>query len=255
MSLLGLRLVHTGTAEPIGVRAAVVRTFVVAVATASFGVGLAVLAWTALTDPGGLRRGWHDHLVSSVVVDGRPAPAAEEPPGPRPAGVVNLSTLRLTPAARQPQPASPARPRPGRVGRPQEPAAWDLAFDTGQRVPVDTLVLVGREPVPRAGEQGARLVALGPAATSVAPTHLHLVVAADGALVVTDRGSAAGSTLVRSGMPTPLVPGRARTLLEGDVVRLGDRTLVVERRSRRSEETDDRVVRRPVARGDEHERC
>jgi hypothetical protein len=53
------------------------------------------------------------------------------------------------------------------------------------------------------------------------------MVAADGALVVTDRGSTNGSTLVRKGMPRPLTAGRPTTLLDGDAVTLGDRTMTV----------------------------
>ena len=53
--------------------------------------------------------------------------------------------------------------------------------------------------------------------------------APDGALVVTDRGSTEGSVLVRRGVRRPLSPGRPTTLLEGDLVILGDRTLTVVR--------------------------
>jgi uncharacterized RDD family membrane protein YckC len=102
-ALLGLRLVHTGTGEPIGVGPAVLRTAVLGLAAVPFGFGLAALAWTAVADTTGLRRGWHDHLVSSVELDAKPLPrsAAVSDPGPPP--VVNLTTARLLPApARDP---------------------------------------------------------------------------------------------------------------------------------------------------------
>jgi uncharacterized RDD family membrane protein YckC len=225
-SLLGLRLVHTGSGRPVGAGPAILRTAVVGLAAVPFGFGLAALAWTAVSDTSRLRRGWHDHLVSSVLLDVRPVPVAEEVEDPGPRQVVNLTALRLAP---------PRRPRPDDrtgsrepVGRVRVPVAtWALAFDTGERVVVDTLVLVGRRPEPRAGEQGARLVALPSADLSVSQTHAQVVVAADGALVVTDRDSANGSTLVRQGMPRPLTPGRPTTLLEGDVVTIGDRTMTV----------------------------
>jgi len=102
-----------------------------------------------------------------------------------------------------------------------------VRFDSGERVAVDTLLLVGRSPDPRLGEQGARLVSLPSADMSVSKTHVEVVVAPDGALVVTDRGSTNGSTLVRRGTPRHLTPGRPATLLEGDVVVLGDRTMKV----------------------------
>lgn len=270
-SLLGLRLVHTGTGEPIGSGPAVLRTFVLGVAALPFGFGLAALAWTAVADPTRLRRGWHDHLVSSVVVDTRPEPVVAEAEGSGPRHVVNLTALRLAPARRTPTPSAPtsvppratARPRhavpaehppaddaaarttvrdPARAqGRGPEPtvpvalpaAAWGLRFDSGERVVVDTLVLIGRCPEPYAGEKGARLVALPSADMSVSETHARVVVASDGALVVTDRGSTNGSTLLRKGMPRPLTAGRPTTLLEGDQVSLGDRTMTVVRVERR----------------------
>jgi hypothetical protein len=233
-SLLGLRLVHSVTGEPIGVGRAILRTFVLALATLPFGFGLAALAWTALVDATGLRRGWHDHLVSSILVDVRPVPVVEEGRDPGAGQVVNLTALRLAPSRRAQVPVArtpvrrPVRARPA-VAVARSPVAWELAFDSGQRVVVDTLVLIGHRPEAGPGEQGALLVALPSADGSVARTHAQVVVAADGALVVTDRGSTLGSTLVRRGLPRPLTPGRPTTLLEGDSVTLGDRTLTVHR--------------------------
>jgi uncharacterized RDD family membrane protein YckC len=224
--LTGLRVVHTGSDGPIGVGPALLRTLVLALAAVPFGSGLVVLAWTALADREGRRRGWHDHLVSSVVLDARPLPVVvqEQHPGPRHA--VNLTALRLgAPRHTAGKPSSAAAP--ARASRPAARQLWGVDFDSGERVVVDTLVLLGRRPEPRTGEQGARLVVLPTADLSVADTHAHVVVAADGALVVTDRDSASGSTLVRQGLRKPLAPGRPTTLLAGDVVILGDRTMTV----------------------------
>jgi hypothetical protein len=104
-ALLRLRLVHTGTGEPIGVWPAVLRGSALAVATAPFGLGLAVLAWTALTDGRGLRQGWHDHLVSSVLLDVRRVPVVVVTPPPVFPRIVNLTALSLTRPA--PDPGSP----------------------------------------------------------------------------------------------------------------------------------------------------
>jgi len=261
-SLMGLRLVHTGTGGPIGPGPAILRTCVVGLATVPFGFGLAALAWTAVADTTRLRRGWHDHLVGSILLDTRPVPVVDEVEDAGPRHVVNLTALRLAPSRRTPEPLEPtvlpprARPRhaagphpddraerttvrdpgPARDDAPEPTApvvlpasTWGLAFDTGERVVVDTLVLVGRRPELRQGEQGARLVALPSADMSVSKTHAQVVVADDGALVVTDRGSTNGSTLVRQGMARPLPGGRPTTLLDGDVVKLGDRTMTVHR--------------------------
>ncbi|WP_191907851.1 RDD family protein [Nocardioides cynanchi] len=263
----GLRVIDSRTGRPIGMGPALLRTVVVAGATVPFGFGLAALAWTALADPDRLARGWHDRLVSSLVVDVRPVPAAEEPEQSAPRGVVNLTAMRLVPARRTPPGPDPARlparaptrdhrARPatgdaGESGRttvrdpalaaaasggttatPEAspaPSAWGLVFDTGERVRVESVVLIGRRPEPREGEQGARLVGLPSTDMSVSKTHAQVALAPDGTLVVTDRGSTNGSVLRRQGVARRLTAGRPATLLDGDVVNLGDRTMTVVR--------------------------
>ena len=70
---LGLRLVSADEGRPIGVGTALLRTLIVGVAgLPTFGLGLASLAWTAAMDRGRQRRGWHDHVSGSIVVDIRP---------------------------------------------------------------------------------------------------------------------------------------------------------------------------------------
>jgi uncharacterized RDD family membrane protein YckC len=97
-AVFGLRLVHTGTGESIGVGPALLRTAVLGLAAVPFGFGLAALAWTAVADTTGLRRGWHDHLISSVELDAKPLPRCAEASDPGPPPVVNLTTARLLPA-------------------------------------------------------------------------------------------------------------------------------------------------------------
>jgi uncharacterized RDD family membrane protein YckC len=265
-AVLGLRAVHFGLGSPIGVGRALLRGLVLGVATLpTLGIGLATLAWTAVMDPARQRRGWHDKVARSVVVDVRPEPveAVEADSGPR--HVVNLTAMRLVPASQpavpqperpqptvpQPvlrrQPPVPAPPSPvqesGRTVRrgpvvvpsgppPGPPSAapvgWVLTFDTGQRVVVDGPLLVGRRPEARAGES-VRLVALPSADLSLSKTHAQVTVAPDGALVVVDRGSTNGSLIIRQGTARPLSGGKPATLLEGDVVRLGDRSMQVGR--------------------------
>jgi uncharacterized RDD family membrane protein YckC len=209
-AVCGLRVVDVRTRQVIGARRALLRAVVVGGATVPFGFGLAALALTALGDPAHRRRGWHDRLVSSVVVEPRSLPVVEETADVSPS-VVNLTAMRLVPARRTPAGADPAvLPVPPTVSggtrvtaAPEARAAWALAFDTGERVRVDTIVLIGRL-----------------AQVAVAP---------DGTLVVTDRGSAHGSALTRRGFSRPLVPGHPATLLDGDVLLCGDRTVTVRR--------------------------
>lgn len=99
-AMTGLRVVHHGTGTPIGVGPALLRSLVLGLAgLPTFGIGIATLAWTAVEDRGRQRRGWHDHLTHTVVVDVRPvtevaSTAADE--GPR--HIVNLTAMRLIPA-------------------------------------------------------------------------------------------------------------------------------------------------------------
>ena len=194
-------------------------------------------------------------------MDLRPEPSAPEETDSGPRHVVNLTAMRLVPAP--PQPAAPAAPRraprpPVVATPPPAPAApeaapvgvpesqrtarrspvvtptgvetgWVLAFDTGEKVPVDGVVLVGRRPSARPGEAVRHLVALPSQDMSLSKTHAQIGVAGDGALVVMDRGSTNGSVLTRQGVSRPLSGGKPTTLLEGDLVRFGDRSMEVSR--------------------------
>ena len=69
---------------------------------------------------------------------------------------------------------------------------------------------------------------------SLSKTHAQFQIAADGALVVMDRGSTNGSFLVRQGVPRGLPAGKAATLVDGDHVRFGDREMTVVREGERA---------------------
>ena len=310
MGVAALRVVREGSGTPIGVRDALLRQLILGVAALpTLGLGIATLAWTAVMDADGRRRGWHDHVSGAVVLDVRPAveEVVEEDSGPR--QVVNLTALRLVPApapapvsaparARRPSTPPPVGPPPASMQAPMQvptqvpmqvpaqapaqvpvpapeqtprhaavapaaaaprqqlgyplvpeprPAAepdasaggarvaraasprWRVGFDTGQSFRVEGLALVGRRPEARNGEQVRHLVELPSTDMSLSKTHAQLQIAADGALVVMDRGSTNGSFLVRQGVPRGLPAGRAATLVDGDHVRFGDREMTVVR--------------------------
>ncbi len=244
-ALLGLRLVRADDGGPLGVGPALVRALVLTLATLpTFGIGAAVLAWTATVDGTRQRRGWHDLVTGSLVVDARPAPVPVAPAEAPPPQIVNLTTLRLMPvAAAVEEPTLPvlARPPAGvRAERPPISAAaarptsllprWRLVFDTGEALLVEGLGLLGRNPEPRAGEEVRHLVPLRSQDLSLSKTHAQFHVV-EGTLVVMDRGSTNGSVLIRQGVSRELSGGRPATLLEGDRVRFGDREMTVLRES------------------------
>jgi hypothetical protein len=108
-------------------------------------------------------------------------------------------------------------------------AAWRVTFDTGETFVVEGLALVGRRPEPRGGEPVKHLVPLRSTDMSLSKTHAQFQVVPDGALVVMDRGSTNGSVVVRKGVSKPLTAGRPATLIDGDMVRFGDRSMSVSR--------------------------
>jgi len=296
-ALVGLRVVRHDDGRPIGVPAAVLRTLVLGVAALpTFGLGVATLAWTAVMDAGGRRRGAHDRLTGAVVVDVRPLPAPEVEADERPRQIVNLTAMRLMPTppdepveapapapvpapapppAPAPAPAptpDPVAPTPGRhAGPPAAPppppqgppagrpvpdhppptpssapaqpvatqrrndgaarATWRVSFDTGESFVVEGLALVGRRPEPRGDEPVRHIVPLRSTDMSLSKTHAQFQVVPDGALVVMDRGSTNGSVVIRKGVSKPLTAGRPTTLIDGDTVRFGDRSMQVSRQA------------------------
>jgi len=99
-AVCGLRVVDHGSGTPIGVGPALLRSLVLGVSgLPTFGIGIATLAWTAVEDRARQRRGWHDHLTHTVVVDVRPVvEVAETGADDGPRHIVNLTAMRLVPA-------------------------------------------------------------------------------------------------------------------------------------------------------------
>nr|WP_272917677.1 RDD family protein [Nocardioides flavescens] len=175
---LGLRVVAADGGRPIGVGRALLRTTVLGVATLpTVGFGAGALAWTALVDPTGWRRGWHDQRAGSVVVDVRPVVVEEEVEEEAPRQVVNLTALRLVPASPTPPQRIPTRR--GAPTRPGEPEPV-LSPATPAKPPTSPTPrqglgwpLVGDAPPagaePPAGRRIAAPSAAGPAAPAAPP--------------------------------------------------------------------------------------
>jgi uncharacterized RDD family membrane protein YckC len=250
---MGLRVVDHGDGTPIGVGRALVRILVIGTSTLPMlGLGVATLAWTAVEDRSRERRGWHDHVTRSLVVDVRPRVVAEVEQDDRPRHVVNLTAARLmpvraaeaTPSRPAPMPPIPPRSAPATPLSPAPPtppvplaplapplvtAGWRVTFDSGETLVVEGLGLVGRRPEGRAGEPVRHVIPLASENMSISKTHAQFHLASDGTLVVMDRGSTNGSILVRQGVSRELSAGKPATLLDGDRVLFGDRQMHVSR--------------------------
>ncbi len=125
-ALAGLRVVHHETGAPIGVGRALLRTVILGIAALpTFCLGVATLAWTAVMDAGGWRRGWHDHVSKAVVVDIRPVPVDEPAEESRPRQIVNLTAMRLMPSLPEPlaAPTTPPRAAPKPMAPPPPTSA------------------------------------------------------------------------------------------------------------------------------------
>jgi uncharacterized RDD family membrane protein YckC len=148
--------------------------------------------------------------VAPGVVAAGPVPAAAEPDGP------GERTQRIAP----PVPRAPAAaPRPVR--------RWTAVLDDGREVAVRGLVLLGRNPQPRPGEETAELVKLADETRTVSKSHLALDLDDEGLFVV-DRGSTNGSTVTTTdGVTTPCAPEQPVHVSEGSVVSMGDHWLTV----------------------------
>ncbi|MFC4787070.1 RDD family protein [Nocardioides sp. MAHUQ-72] len=146
---VGLRAVHHGTGTPVGAGAGLLRSLILGVsALPTFGLGVATLAWTAVMDRGRQRRGWHDHVTHSIVVDVRPVPVEEEEQAAAPRHIVNLTAMRLVPAP-QPAPVSaPARAQRAAATMPV-PAVPTPASAVPAPAPFEPVAA----PVPRPAEQ------------------------------------------------------------------------------------------------------
>jgi hypothetical protein len=163
--------------------------------------------------------------------EAKPGPAPKQPRAKRKSKQPAVPPPPMT-ATPVPPPPVPATTRQAVVPAvPPEPPAvrWTVTFDNGETVAVEGLGLVGRRPEGRPGEPVRHVVALPSKDMSLSKTHAQFQVAQDGTLVVMDRGSTNGSTLVRSGVSRELPAGKPTSLLSGDEVRFGDRSMLVYR--------------------------
>jgi uncharacterized RDD family membrane protein YckC len=104
---------------------------------------------------------------------------------------------------------------------------WSILLDDGRRIPLDGLVLLGRNPQPKAGEEDAQLIKIADETRTVSKSHLAVGVDAGGVYVV-DRGSTNGSTVsTTNGMSARCKAGEMVRVGEGAIVSIGDHWLEI----------------------------
>lgn len=148
----------------------------------------------------------------------------------------------------QPAQASPSGASPSRDDRPEfaAPAGedqaavaahspyvqdWSILLDDGRRIAVEGLVLLGRNPQPKAGEEDAQLIKIADETRTVSKSHLAVGVDAGGIYIV-DRGSTNGSTVsTTNGMSSRCRAGEMVRVGDGAIVSIGDHWLEITRGS------------------------
>ena len=108
---------------------------------------------------------------------------------------------------------------------------WSILLDDGRRIVVEGLVLLGRNPQPRAGEEDAQLIKIADETRTVSKSHLAVGVDAGG-LYIVDRGSTNGSTVsTTNGMSSRCRAGEMVRVGDGAIVSIGDHWLEITRGS------------------------
>jgi uncharacterized RDD family membrane protein YckC len=108
---------------------------------------------------------------------------------------------------------------------------WSILLDDGRRIPLEGLVLLGRNPQPKAGEEDAQLIKIADETRTVSKSHLAVGVDAGGVYVV-DRGSTNGSTVsTTNGMSARCKAGEMVRVGEGAIISIGDHWLEITRGS------------------------
>lgn len=106
-------------------------------------------------------------------------------------------------------------------------ASAAILLDTGEHVPVEGYLLIGRNPASTDSMPGARLIAVADEARSISKTHLAVGPAGSG-IWVQDLHSTNGVRVIdAAGSSQQVPPGQRAPVLPGSTVAYGDRTFVV----------------------------
>lgn len=242
MRLDSLQIVGAADGQPIGWRRVVLRALVFAALSVT-GIGLVAMLVAMGRHP--YRQGWHDLAVAAVVIKELPPspviPSATAIPVsgiPVPEVSASGEPTLVSPLV-QSTPAPPpawsdaAVPPAAELPPLPEPAyAWWLRLDDGRDIGIDDgLVLMGRNPQPRVGEEDALLIKVVDKGRTVSKSHLAIGLDARGLFVV-DRGSTNGTTVTApDGTRRHCPPGDQIGLTGGSVISFGDHRLQVCRSS------------------------
>jgi hypothetical protein len=163
-----------------------------------------------------------------------PAPAPGPAPGPAVAGdhdgaTISLAQARALRAAASGVEGSNPAPSPADapldpLAPPRPPAPGRVRMSTGQVIPLDRTVVIGRRPRSTrvSGTDLPHLVAVDSPQQDISRSHVELRAEGE-SIVATDLRTTNGTTLLRPGTdPVRLHPGEGTVVVPGDVLDLGD---------------------------------
>jgi uncharacterized RDD family membrane protein YckC len=160
---------------------------------------------------------------SESYAPGQPGAPVSESPSGSPSGAEYEEAQQQRASANEFEDQTAVAPRSPYV---QE---WSILLDDGRRIALDGLVLLGRNPQPKAGEEDAQLIKIADETRTVSKSHLAVGVDAGGVYVI-DRGSTNGSTVsTTNGMSTRCKAGEMVRVGEGAIVSIGDHWLEITR--------------------------
>ena len=147
---------------------------------------------------------------SGLPASGNPSPPTQTSPPTPPMTTNQLAPTEVSPAV-------------SRVS-----SRWRVRFDDGRVIPLQGVVLVGRNPAAHPAFPGATLVPIDDESRSVSKTHLVVGLGEEGGTWVMDLQSTNGSALKSGAEQLPLVPRSRTRVPEGSVVCFGARELLLE---------------------------
>ena len=127
------------------------------------------------------------------------------------------TSRRPSAPAPAPEPVAPA---------PVVTMGYELEIDSGQRVRVNSLTVLGRAPRAADIPAGASGVAITDDTRSISKTHLSARPLEDGVEIV-DLDSTNGCEIERAGQTRAIPPRTPIRAITGDIVRFGDRSLMI----------------------------
>lgn len=171
----------------------------------------------------------NDPLWGATVI--RPAEGAAPPadaptasvPGDHDGATISLAQARALRAGRAATEQVPSSTTPP-LAPPRPPAPGRIRVSTGQVLPLDRTVVIGRRPRSTrvSGTDLPHLVAVDSPQQDISRSHVELRVEGE-SIVATDLRTTNGTTLLRAGSdPVRLHPGEATVVIPGDVLDLGD---------------------------------